>query len=337
MKLNYLLFFSLFILSVFAIHHTPANDKRDVFDLHNSGGSKTTTVTTIAPTATPTSSPKPSPPYPAPSSSPVAIYGGNYITPQNGVAAGILIVLGLYLMIFGFRSFRLTLAVCGYITFGLITWVAMANNQPYYGYINNDVTLIAVPAGLGILGAIIYALFWSISIYLIGSMGGFALALYILCCKENLVITQVPARAALMVSLPVFFSFLTFFAERYVLLFSFAFVGSYIFMIGVDFLAHTGYLAGVKKILDGNPYHQVIYQINSKVLAIIILIPIIWLISFIWQYTYNRDMKFGVVFQPQTVIIEEEKVIEPAPPAPVVAAEPEPVVVEQTIKETKAH
>lgn len=74
---------------------------------------------------------------------------------------------------------------------GLITWVAMANNQPYYGYINNDVTLIAVPAGLGILGAIIYALFWSISIYLIGSMGGFALALYILCCKENLVITQV--------------------------------------------------------------------------------------------------------------------------------------------------
>lgn len=48
----------------------------------------------------------------------VAIYGGNYITPQNGVAAGILIVLGLYLMIFGFRSFRLTLAVCGYITFG---------------------------------------------------------------------------------------------------------------------------------------------------------------------------------------------------------------------------
>lgn len=140
-----------------------------------------------------------------------------------------------------------------------------------------------------------------------------------------------------MVSLPVFFSFLTFFAERYVLLFSFAFVGSYIFMVGVDFLAHTGYLAGVKKVLDGNPYHQVIYQINSKVLAIIILIPIIWLISFIWQYTYNRDMKFGVVFQPQTVIIEEEKVIEPAPPAPVVATEPEPVVVEQTIKETKVH
>ena len=96
------------------------------------------------------------------------IYGGEGITPQNGVVGAVLIILGLYLMVFGFRSFRITLAVCGFLTFGLITWVGMANNQPYYGYINNDVTMIAVPAGLGILGAIIYALFWNISIYLVG-------------------------------------------------------------------------------------------------------------------------------------------------------------------------
>ena len=54
--------------------------------------------------------------------------------------------------------------------------------------------MIAVPAGLGLLGAILYALFWSISIYLMGAVGGLALALYILCCKENLVISQVSHR-----------------------------------------------------------------------------------------------------------------------------------------------
>jgi hypothetical protein len=96
------------------------------------------------------------------------IYGGKGITPQNGVAGAFLIVLGLYLMVFGFRSFRITLGVCGFLTFALITWVAMANNQPYYGYVNDDITIIAVPAGLGILGAIIYAIFWNISIYLVG-------------------------------------------------------------------------------------------------------------------------------------------------------------------------
>jgi hypothetical protein len=48
-----------------------------------------------------------------------AIYGGSGITPQNGIAGAFLIVLGLYLMVFGFRSFRMTLGVCGFITFGM--------------------------------------------------------------------------------------------------------------------------------------------------------------------------------------------------------------------------
>jgi hypothetical protein len=44
----------------------------------------------------------------------------------------------------------------------------MINNQPFYGYVNNNITILAVPAGLGILGAIIYSLFWNISLYLVG-------------------------------------------------------------------------------------------------------------------------------------------------------------------------
>lgn len=204
-------------------------------------------------------------------------------------------------MVFGFRSFRLTLGVCGFLTFALITWVAMANNQPYYGYINNDITMIAVPAGLGLLGAIIYSFFWVISIYLVGALGGFALAMYILCCKANLLITQVVARAALLVAVPFFLSFITFFAERYVLLFTFAFVGSYCFIVGVEFLAHTGYLAGIKSILDGNPYHQVVYTISRNVIILIVFIPIIFVISFGWQFMYNKGQKFGVIF------VEEKK------------------------------
>ncbi|KAI9263058.1 hypothetical protein BY458DRAFT_540727 [Sporodiniella umbellata] len=315
MRITLCFLFILLLISTVLALQIP-NHKRDLVDLHNTGGTKTTVV------SQPTNSPKPIP-YPAASSDPTVIYGGNYITPENGVVASILIVLGLYLMIFGFRSFRLTLAVCGFMTFGLITWVAMTNNQPYQGYMNNNITMIAVPAGLGLLGAIVYALFWAISIYLVGALGGFTLALYIMCCKENLVITQIAARAALLVALPVFLSFITFFAERYVLLFSFAFTGAYSFMTGVDLLAHTGYLAGIKTLLDGNGYHRVIYRISRSTLAVIIVIPIIWLISFAWQFVYNKDMKFGVIFQPK-VIVEEEKTIECKPNE----------VVEHSIKET---
>ncbi|KAG2231988.1 hypothetical protein BDF21DRAFT_364357 [Thamnidium elegans] len=295
--------------------------KRDVVDFRNSGSKTTSTSVTTTATATskPTNRPKPTS---APSSRPEDIYGGVGITAQNGVIGALLIVLGLYLMVFGFRSFRITLGVCGFLTFGLITWVAMANNQPYYGYVNNDITIIAVPFGLGILGAIIYALFWNISIYLVGALGGFTLAMYILCCKVNLLITQVVARAALLVALPFFISFVTFFAEQYVLLFTFAFVGSYCFIVGVEFLAHTGYLAGIKSILDGNPYHQVVYVISRNVIILIAFIPILFLISFGWQFMYNKGQKFGVIFVEEKPAAKAAPKDGPGDPGPVKKDEP---------------
>lgn len=95
---------------------------------------------------------------------------------------------------------------------GVITWIGMANSQPAQGYINDAITMIAVPAGLGILGAILYSFFWNIAIYLVGGkdlsifplvchvlftdlyfpgMGGLAFGLFVLCWREDLVITQV--------------------------------------------------------------------------------------------------------------------------------------------------
>ncbi|KAI8641658.1 hypothetical protein BD408DRAFT_483254 [Parasitella parasitica] len=275
-----------------------SNEKIDVYQLHNTGGGGGGGGSTITTTTTRASTTATSKPHliPVPSSDTANIYGGKGITPQNGVAGAFLIVLGLYLLVFGFRSFRITLGVCGFLTFGLITWVAMANNQPVYGYINHDITIIAVPAGLGVLGAIIYAVFWNISIYLVGALGGFTMAMYILCCKANLLITQAVARAALLIALSFFMSFITFFAERYVLLFTFAFAGSYCFIVGIDFLAHTGYLAGAKSILDGNQYHKVVYALTRNVIILIAFIPIIFAISFGWQFMYNRGQMFGVVF-----------------------------------------
>lgn len=123
--------------------------------------------------------------------------------------------------------------------------------------------------------------------------------MYILCCKANLLITQAVARAAFLIALSFFMSFITFFAERYVLLFTFAFAGSYCFIVGIEFLAHTGYLAGIKSILDGNPYHQVVYAITRNVIILIAFIPIVFVISFGWQFMYNKGQMFGVVFVPQ--------------------------------------
>ena len=104
-----------------------------------------------------------------------------------GVAGSILILLGLYLMISGVRAGRPTLGVTGFITFGkrphrskelrwaliqnysgTLTWIGLINSRPEGGYSNDSITLITVPAGLGVLGAVLYILLEKFTLYLIG-------------------------------------------------------------------------------------------------------------------------------------------------------------------------
>ncbi|KAI9491048.1 hypothetical protein BDB00DRAFT_834981 [Zychaea mexicana] len=259
---------------------------------NNSDDDCPTETTTATETATETSS---SEDY---SDAPEAIYGEDWVTPQMGVAGAVLIVLGLYLMVFGFRCFRPTLAVAGFLTFGLITWVGMTNSQSANGFTNDAITMLAVPAGLGVLGAILYSFLWNVSIYLVGGMGGLAFGLFILCWREDLVITQNVPRACFLVAISLFFAAITFFGERYVVLFATSFTGAYIFIVGIDFLTHTGYIAGVKSVLDQNPLHRVKYTIDRKVYGMMAVIIVLFLISFGWQFFYNRGRDFGVNVEP---------------------------------------
>ena len=97
------------------------------------------------------------------------VYGSESgITPQMAALGAILIAFGVFLCVMGFRMFKPMLFVMGLLTFGSMTWIALANCKPSNGYINDHITMIVVPAGLGILGAALYVHFWYITIYLVG-------------------------------------------------------------------------------------------------------------------------------------------------------------------------
>ncbi|KAG2223995.1 hypothetical protein INT45_009581 [Circinella minor] len=203
-----------------------------------------------------------------------------------GVAGSILLILGLYLMTMGVRTLRLTLGVVGFLTFGALTWIGLANSSPSGGYSNDPITMITVPAGLGILGAVCYIILERVTVYLIGALGGLALALYICSWREDHVITQDVARACFLAVLPIFMTAITFMAKHYMLLFSTAFAGSYIFIVGIDLLAHTGYLTGIKGILDRT--HQTPYDISTHVYAMLAMTIVLCLISLGCQYFFNK-------------------------------------------------
>ncbi|KAI8139597.1 hypothetical protein BJV82DRAFT_626691 [Fennellomyces sp. T-0311] len=213
-------------------------------------------------------------------------YGNTGITPQMGVAGSVLIVLGLYLMCFGVRAFRPTLGVAGFLTFGTLTWIGLANSRPAGGYSNDPITMITVPVGLGVLGAVLYIILERFTVYLVGALGGLALALYICSWQEDNVITQGVARAVFLAVLPLFMACVTYFAQQYMLLFSTSFAGAYVFIVGIDFLAHTGYLSGIKNMLDDT--HDAPYYISTRVYVMLVMTSVLCLTSLGWQYFYNK-------------------------------------------------
>ncbi|RUS13215.1 hypothetical protein BC937DRAFT_95661, partial [Endogone sp. FLAS-F59071] len=118
------------------------------------------------------------------------IYTGT-VTTTAGIVGTIFIIIGIYLGTLGYRGFRITLGVVGLLLFATVSFVALVNAEPYWGYTApNHIIFTAIPFGLGLLGAIAFMLFWPVSLYFIGGMGGFFLILYAMAFNADHVIVQ---------------------------------------------------------------------------------------------------------------------------------------------------
>ncbi|KAI8334980.1 hypothetical protein BC941DRAFT_430888 [Chlamydoabsidia padenii] len=290
------LILSLILLNTLLLYAYPIidNDQTGVANWNHPASTTPTTTIYPIPTKSKTSTPTPTSTSSSQNDT-YPIYGNDHaITTQMAVLGSVFIALGLYLVGFGFRGFRVTLAVFGFLAIGLVTWVGLTNCQPSTGYINNDITMIVVPAGVGVVGAIVFFTLWYLGFYLIGAVGGLALGLYICCWKENLVIENLVARACFLAGMCVVFAALTFFLERYVILFATSFVGAYLFFVGVDVLARTGYVAGIRSIIDRNPLHTVHYVLDRDVYLLLAFTIVLFLISFGWQALINHGRYFGI-------------------------------------------
>lgn len=83
---------------------------------------------------------------------------------------GILIAIGVFLCSFGFRLHRIMLGIMGLLLFATVTWIALANCKPESGYSRDAITMIVVPAGVGVVGAAVFFHFWAIAMYFAGGI-----------------------------------------------------------------------------------------------------------------------------------------------------------------------
>ncbi|KAG2179010.1 hypothetical protein INT43_001859 [Umbelopsis isabellina] len=300
----------------------------------------TTSTTTTTATATQDNCPSPtptSPPAQCSSQNTSSWSWSDYlyhtygygVTPALGVMGGMLMLIGLHFMTFGFRVFRGTLALVGFTVFGIVTWIGLTNGEPAGGYPHRDIIYVTVIIGLGLLGAIVFMYFWCFSIYMIGGtyltgscfleFNGLSL------CDLRAIMetrpfdyqsdhhssTQNIARICFIIGLVFLFAGSIYIAERYVILFSLSFSGAYLFILGLDLFIHTGFINAPRSILDHNGCHSITYRITTGVYVMLAMVIVLTLLAFCWQYYWNvmiMNRCFGVnvvAVKPETVVVAE--------------------------------
>lgn len=94
-------------------------------------------------------------------------------------------------------------------------------------------------------------------------------------------------RVCFIALLPLVTMAITWISDYYAVLFFVSMTGAYTFIVGIDFLAHTGYISGVKQILDHNDISQ--YSIDARVYVMLVITAVICILSFIWQYIFTKQ------------------------------------------------
>ncbi|RUP43003.1 hypothetical protein BC936DRAFT_137785, partial [Jimgerdemannia flammicorona] len=114
---------------------------------------------------------------------------GSEITLTAGTVGSAFLIVGFYFGAFGYRFARVTLGLIGLLLFAALTYIALVNAEPYWGYSQpNHIIFTAIPFAIGILGALIFAIFYTVVKYVIGGLGGFILVLYVLAYQEDHII-----------------------------------------------------------------------------------------------------------------------------------------------------
>ncbi|KAI8096905.1 uncharacterized protein BX664DRAFT_346929 [Halteromyces radiatus] len=222
---------------------------------------------------------------------------GYGISVAQALTGIVCMMIGIYFMVFGFRFFRPTLGFTGFVFFAVMTWIGLTNNEPASGYPNTDLLYVCVSAGMGLVGAGLGVFFFVISIYMVGGLGGFYFAVWILSWKASLIITVKVAQICFIIGVGLVTAILLYLLETYILIMSTAFIGAYLVLFGLDFFAHTGMLNAWLLIFDANPNHFNSYMIQRPVLVMLSFVAVLFLMSVGWQYYWNvmrHKRSFGV-------------------------------------------
>ncbi|KAG2205576.1 hypothetical protein INT47_005951 [Mucor saturninus] len=215
----------------------------------------------------------------------IALDDGYELSIQGVLGGMVLICCGLMLGVHSVwdrtAAGRNVQSLTGFITFGLITWVMLANFEPESSYGQNRLTIyFIVPFMVGLVSVCFMAVTIQLYLMLIGGLGALAFGLWILAWKDNLSITSTYGRTILLVVLVVAFMLFSLYSCFWVKLGA-ALAGPYMFFMGLDIYFHTGFLYCFTTVLDPNHPHT--YEVHRGVYIMQSCIIIAYIVAYVIQ------------------------------------------------------
>ncbi|KAH7059665.1 hypothetical protein BKA57DRAFT_512635 [Linnemannia elongata] len=184
------------------------------------------------------------------------------LTWQRIVGGFILILIGILLTFRGYRHYRFTMFLAGFITGCVIVYSILANVEPQQGWNRRQIIYVFSCLGGGLLLGAICWLLNRFTVWILGALAGLTTALYILAWRNEGLIRSRGGRIGLLVGASVLGLLLALVMGRRILIPATAIVGAYISVLGLDLFARTGFSESVKNFFTND--NHVNYRLNTN-------------------------------------------------------------------------
>lgn len=184
------------------------------------------------------------------------------LTPGTVIFSVLCFVLGPFLLFFGFRFFKPVIFLSGFLAGGLLGYAFISNLEDVIPSLvqHRDLVCILVSIILGIVFGVLMLWAWKFSVIILGCLGGFAFAMFLLAWKTGGLITNHIGRPVFIAIFTIAFGVLVFLYDKPVVILATSLIGSLMIGAAIDCYAEAGLTLSIRSFIT----NRGLVEIGSK-------------------------------------------------------------------------
>ncbi|TPX69399.1 hypothetical protein SpCBS45565_g02398 [Spizellomyces sp. 'palustris'] len=211
------------------------------------------------------------------------------IIAQTAVLGAITLVVGVFLLLFGQRFFKVTLFIGGFFVTALVGYLILTAVEPSSGYPNRATVLLLGPLASGVIGGGLALCVWRLGLVAIGAAAGFLFAMFILSWQTGGVIGTAQGRIIFLAAMTGVGGLAVSFFQKILLVVATSIGGAYSIVFGIDCYARTGFTDSTRQFLVGeNKFSYTVFERNGKVIALLCSMIAFAIIGMIIQFRFFK-------------------------------------------------